>query len=432
MLAGGVWLCLASGAQADAYLGSEVVRVGQVAPETGGGTFAQILHTRVNAAGDVAFYARVSSGGAQPGGIFVREGPTLRKLVMPGDPAPPPAVGEFYFFAQAGMDLNDAGDLVFAAMIRDDSSGFVVFRDAIVFRAAGGPLSVIAVEDGPAPDAIGGTYTGFGGPALNSHGDAVFFAGIDSGSSPRAIVVVSQGASRVVAARGDPAPRTDGGSFVEFDDHATIDDTGNVLFRASINGGSVTHGVFVHSAGGLTALALPGDPAPAILGGALAYLPLQPSLSLAGVAVLPALVATPTGDVYALLSSSGGELQLILKEGDPAPGGGIYDALAQAPAIAPSGSVSFTSAIVNGNAGAFLATPVPAVSLASVAFRVAAAAALLITGSATAGRGRRMDFTASVNATRTTSEGEGTYSGSAASRTRATPSPNRAPRSTRC
>jgi hypothetical protein len=148
--------------------------------------------------------------------------------------------------------------------------------------------------------------------------------------------------------------------------------------------------------------------------------------------VLPALVATPTGDVYALLTSSGGELQLILKEGDPAPGGGIYDALAQAPAIAPSGSVSFTSAIVNGNAGAFLATPVPAVSLASVAFRVAAAAALLITGSATAGRGRRMDFTASVNATRTTSEGEGTYSGSAASRTRATPSPNRAPRSTRC
>ena len=435
-LACALWLGLAPTAEAASYADSEVARVGQAAPDTGGGSFAQILHTRVNGAGDVAFYARVWSGGAQPGGVFVREADALRKVVMPGDAAPaplggtflqiestsevpafndhgdvlfgafvslptrglflasqgtiapvaiagdaapPPAVGHFSFFEHAG-DLNDARDLVFMASILDDSGGTVNFRDAVVFRPAGGSLAVVAAEDGPAPEAVGGTYTGFGSPTLNSHGDVAFFAGVFDGSSPRVVVVVSGGESRVVAARGDPAPGTDGGSFVDFNNRVTIDDSGSVVFHASVADGSVTNGVFLHTASGVTAIALPGDPAPGIPGGTLAYLAEQPSLSRSGIVVLPAFVETPAGSVRVLLTASGGVLQLVRKDGDPAPGGGAYDELTQQPAVASDGSVSFESALAGGGAGAFLATRAAEVPAGSHLFRIAAAAALLLTG----------------------------------------------------
>jgi hypothetical protein len=188
----------------------------------------------------------------------------------------------------------------------------------------------------------------------------------------------------VVAARGDLAPGTDGGSFLDFSDRVTIDDSGNVLFRASVVGGSVSHGVFLRTGAGVTAIALPGGPAPGIPGGTLAYLLEQPSLSRSGIAVLPAVVETPAGSFRVLLSGSDGVLRLVRKDGDPAPGGGAYDELMQQPAIASDGSVSFESALTGGGAGAFLAASVAEVPAASRAIWIAAAAALLFTGIAAA------------------------------------------------
>jgi hypothetical protein len=441
-LACALWLGLAPGAEAASYADSELARVGQAAPDTGGGSFSQFLQTRVNGSGGVAFYARVSLSGAHPAGIFVREADSLRKVVMPGDAAPapvgatflsiesisqvpafndhgdvlfaasvpptrglflasqgaivpvviagdaapPPAVGHFFFFSQNGMDLNDAGDLVFGAWIQDDSSGGPIFRDAVVFRPAGGSLAVLAVEDGPAPEGIGGTYSGFGSPTLNSHGDVAFFAGVDNGSSPRVIVATSGGASHVVAARGDPAPGTGGGSFLDFNDRVTIDDSGRVLFRASVLQGFVSHGVFLRTQTGVAPIALPGGPAPGIPGGTISYLPQPASLGRSGIAVLPALVETPAGSVHVLLAASDGVLGLIRKDGDPAPGGGLYAELTQEPTIASDGNVSFTSALTDGGAGAFLATRAAEVPAASDAFRIAAAAALVLTGISAARR----------------------------------------------
>ena len=58
-----------------------------------------------------------------------------------------------------------------------------------------------------------------------------------------------------------PADATGGGAFASFEEWG-LDDSGRVVIRAGVAGGSVTEGIFAATAAGVVALAVPGAPAP--------------------------------------------------------------------------------------------------------------------------------------------------------------------------
>jgi hypothetical protein len=434
-LGGALALSVAGPAHATAYVDSEIAHSDDLASGTGGGTFSFLKHTRINDVGDVAFYARAQTGGSDPAGLFIREGDSVRALVFPGDPVPAPLsgtveqilsidlvpalnnhgdfafqgsltgpssrgvyrggaagitavavegdplpaplVGAFSFVGQGGMDLNDAGDLVFA--------GWVALSEEVLLRDEGGTLSVIALEGDLAPG--GSTYTGFGGPTINASGDVAFSAAVDTG---RIVVVVVGGVSQLVVSRGDVAPGTGGGTYVDFNHRVAIDDSGSVVFRASVSGGSVNHGIFRYAASIVTAIAVPDVPAPGVLDGTLAYLPHAPFASHSGRVVMPAIVDTLASSFRALYVELGdGSLELVRLEADPAPGGGTYGELGQQPAIDSNGVVSFMSALSDGGEAVFVSVPVPSVPALRGAARVLAVAGLLLAGALTSAKIRQ-------------------------------------------
>ncbi len=115
------------------------------------------------------------------------------------------------------------------------------------------------------PTPVGGTFGGFFSgtpfaPAVNDAGDALFLAEVEGGSAPRALFLYQRDTATIVkiAAVGDPAPR--GGSFAIVGPGA-LNDARQVAFLASTSGAGPSD-VFLWQAGVVSAVAQAGDPAP--------------------------------------------------------------------------------------------------------------------------------------------------------------------------
>jgi hypothetical protein len=144
------------------------------------------------------------------------------------------------------------------------------------------------------------------------------------------------GAQRLVKV-GDEAPRT-GGQFAEFLDlaSATVDlgviNDLHVAFRARIDGGAVSEGLFLFSGDqGLNAVALPGDIAPNTGGGTFDQFSGQLLISPRGTVMFKAAVVggrAREGIFFAFRQFISGEQNLdsLVVQGEPAPdtGGGAY------------------------------------------------------------------------------------------------------------
>lgn len=98
------------------------------------------------------------------------------RLYNEADAFPADMTQEFDHFSSAEMDLNSAGDFVFAGFDRNPGSAF----DSWIYKSVGGSIEVLAHEGDPVPSSIGGPWItkgfGFGGVVpMSESGDVLWY-----------------------------------------------------------------------------------------------------------------------------------------------------------------------------------------------------------------------------------------------------------------
>jgi hypothetical protein len=329
--------------------GSRVTKIAlEGDPVPGGGTFSGFgKHPipSINAAGDVAFAAAVA-GGRTVEGIFVARRSGLRAVALAGAPAPGVPAGTL-----AGVDapsLNDRGAVALVASVRRG-------RESVeaLYVAAEGKLRKIVVEGDPAP--AGGTFSGFGPPALNASGALVFAAVVEGKAVPGGVFVAEKEQVRMLVGAGDDTPA--GGIFLKFSERLAFNDSGAAAFTAIIKNGPAAEGIFLVDGGRVRKVVATGDPAPG--GGTFSHFGLWPALDGSGHVAFTAAVDGGPIQVGAFVASAGG-LERVAAVGDPLPGGGTLASFGLYPLVAmsPGGIVSFAvapTATGEGAEGIYLA-----------------------------------------------------------------------------
>src|SRR5256885_3238374 len=194
---------------------------GDAAP--GGGTFSGFGRHPIpalNERGDVAFAAAIV-GGRTVEGIFVRDARGLRPVVLTGRGAPGMASGTI-----AAVDapaLNDHGDLAFLASVRRG-------RETVeaVYTVIAGRLAKVVAQGDPAR--AGGTFAGFGPPAINNRRRVAFAAVVEGRAVPGGVFAADGATVRMLTGAGSETPI--GGIFVKFSERIALNDAGAVTFTA--------------------------------------------------------------------------------------------------------------------------------------------------------------------------------------------------------
>jgi hypothetical protein len=308
------------------------VRFGDAVP--GGGAIVDVPELTSNETGTVAFSTALSSGGT---GIFLSHGNgALIEVARHGSPMP----GGGTFFFPSDPSVNAAGQVAFAAGSSSPQGGICLASNGTI-------ASIVRVGD-PAPE--GGQFTEVMAPSLNDSGRVAFFGAV---SSPgRSGIFISKAAGVIPIVRvGDPAPG--GGIFSSFS-APHLNAVGQVAFGSSSLGSDDVSGIFLFSPDeGLRSVMREGDPAPG--GGTFTGFSSLITLDNRGQVAFPNFVEDPPGAGAFLFD--GGNLEVIARPSDPAPGGESFTS-ASDPKLTADGDVLFTartSSMGTAVTGVFLA-----------------------------------------------------------------------------
>ena len=230
----------------------------------------------------------------------------------------------------------------------------LVLTSVLVPLAAGAQLEPLALDNEPAPDSDA-DYSSLGVPHLNTSEDVAFSASLSGGSTIGGVFLETEEGGSGIALRGDPAPGAGSATFVNFGG-VRVNASGDVAFQATLQGGTASAGIFLHSDDVLSAIALVGDSAPGTSGGTYS------SLSFPGLsdAAEVAFSATIAGSIFVdgvFRRSSGGGIAAVALTGDAVPGapGALFTDFV-APAMGADGTVAFKATYIGsatGNEGVF-------------------------------------------------------------------------------
>lgn len=260
--------------------------------------------------------------------------PQLQRVVLSGDPAP--GGGIFDRFTADGMPIvapvNMRGDVAFFATLARGSA------DEGLFLSSRGRLTTVARGGEVVPGV--GRLSGFGKhpmPALNDDGTVVFVAAISDGRAVEGLFAARNGRIRPIALSGSAAPGVTSGVVAGLDAPA-INARGDVAFLASIRRGRETiEAVLLSTGGRLQKIVAQGDPAPA--GGAFAGFG-PPALNREGTVAFGAAVegkAVPGG----IFAARAGQLRMLLGAGDETPVGGIFAKFSERLGLDDRGAIAF-------------------------------------------------------------------------------------------
>ncbi len=315
---------------------SRVVAIGDPSPL--GGFFIGLSSAVLNTNGQLAFLGSAAGGIAEA--IYVTGGSNLKKVVGVNDAAP----GGGVLREISEVTLNDAGAIAFVARVEGGGSVRALFvASADVFH------KVMGAGD---PTPIGGHFTEFINLSLNNRGEMAFEGGIYQGRAPSGIFVRTKSGVRRIVAVGDPSPV--GGTFKDLA-LPILDDHGDVLFWASLEGTEIPAGLFLASGEAIQKVAARGDPLPG--GGQLSFIGLNYSFNGRGIAAFEAEI-TGMDTSHGIFLAQNGAVTPLVRVGDPTPVGGRFTNLTT-PQVGPDGTVAFAGDVEGGQAasGLFLAVP---------------------------------------------------------------------------
>jgi hypothetical protein len=221
----------------------------------GGGTLSEFAAhplPALNAAGHVAFDARIAGGRATEG-VFLAGDDGLQVIALAGDDAPSVPAGVLVGFDAPA--LNDNDELAFVASVRRG-------RDLMdVLYLWNGRRLQRVVAEGDRLLRIGGAMDKIGVPALNNAGVIAFPAAILKGPVLGGIFVAGARDLRLLAGAGDKAPG--GGMLLRFSERVAIDDEDGIAFGAYVgDSGAAREAVLRIGPDGLAAIAVEGEAAP--------------------------------------------------------------------------------------------------------------------------------------------------------------------------
>jgi hypothetical protein len=327
---------------------TKVALSGDAAP--GGGVlsgFGKHPIPSLNEAGDVAFSATVA-GGRTVEGVFVASRGRLRTIATVGD-----AASGLSGATLASLDapaLNDRGDVAFLATARRGRETV----EAIYLRS-GTALRKVVAQGTPAP--AGGTFAGFGPPALNRAGVVAFAAVVEGRGVPGGVFVADRQGVRMLVGAGDDTPL--GGIFAKFSERVALDNAGAIAFNAILKDAPVAGGIFLVIQGRARKVTALDDAAPG--GGRFSHFGFWPALGAAGTVVFAASVDDGPSPVAIFMAGEGGIVRLAAV-GDRLPGDrplasfGLYPVAA----LSRPGAVTFATtptATGEGGEGIFLVEP---------------------------------------------------------------------------
>jgi len=362
------------------------VRTDDPAPGVSAGTFFQFWGgALVNAQGELALNATCKIGGALTScnGIWAGPAGNLGLLAFAGDPAPGTAGLTYSALNLALADSNDLGVTTFIAGL-ESADGYSYGSGT--WRGNSSALDLLAATGDPAPDTAGLFFTEIDSAITNRWGEAVIAAATDdpAASFPGGYWKITDNGMSAIAQAGDVAPGTGGRIFgnlragnavaggagysdapsVATVDGAILAQTGNVAFNGYLDPvdpytGAGDEGIWVHDDAGLSLVALVGDFAPGTAG--LQYSDFNHlNYNAQGqFAFDAALNSTDPATDHGIWRGYPGALNLVAREGDPAPGvaGETFEYLTYGPSMNDAGDLVFHARLAeSGTEGVWVAT----------------------------------------------------------------------------
>ncbi|MFY9572716.1 MAG: choice-of-anchor tandem repeat NxxGxxAF-containing protein, partial [Blastocatellia bacterium] len=239
----------------------KIAALGDVAPGTGGGTYSSFQLFGFNDSGQVAFFSNIAGGSASRA-VFIGSISGVSKVVAQGDPAPG-TTGTFNLVTQNPFPyaLNAAGDVAVSAQV---IGGAPNNQGIWIGNSTSAPAKLLVTTD-PTATTIGGF---FGGQiflhGFDDTGKALFRSNPVGATSSHALFQKDlSNPANVIFARSQPAP---GGTTEVFQTtiQATVNDSGDVAFLASLLGGAFKFGWFLKdSAAPAVKITFQGESTPA-------------------------------------------------------------------------------------------------------------------------------------------------------------------------
>jgi hypothetical protein len=350
-----------------------VVRTGDAAP----GTSAEIQYSsigapRLDATGHTAFHAHLAGDSivrfTNDEGLWSESGGSLHLMARTGNVAPGAGGGAYNDFSSLptspGPDstdvfvLNAAGQMAFRASLV--GGGVTPFNNSGIWSEDGGALGLVAREGEAAPRTPGDSFGSFvlaGGPepVINAAGQTAFWGNIDGDAADAGIWVKGGGAERLVARSGEEAPGTGPDvQYLTFGSPIRINNSGQVAYLGSVTGDGVgsanNTGVWSETSGSPRLVAREGEAAPGA--GPNVFLDFSVPVGLlfngAGHTAFAAALTGPGTNAdnnSGLWSDRGGSLDLVMREGDSAPGANaVFSSLSDVE-LNDAGQLAFTASL---------------------------------------------------------------------------------------
>jgi hypothetical protein len=331
-----------------------VARKGSPAPGTSAGVNFLTLSSEnpINIAGQVAFFGFLTGPGitaTNDAGIWSGQSGSLQVAAREGNGAPGTGAG-INFSSFNSPELNGAGQVAIHAFLT--GPGVTGTNDNGIWRRTASTTDLVAREGNAAPGSAGATFGFPAVPLINDVGQLAFDAQITGGAG---VWRGAPGAVQLIARNGIQAPGAPAGvNFSTTFRNVGLNKSGQVAFLADLVGSGVDAtneiGIWTGNESTLQLVARTGSPAPGTTAG-VRFESLEPtSLNESGqVAFMGTLVGggTHVGNNQGLWRGAAIGVQLVVREGDPAPGAaaGVMLSGFQIAGLNDSGQVAFSAGL---------------------------------------------------------------------------------------